>query len=95
MPRAEALLHRVDFAAQVLGVEAFDDLAEEGVAGDLLGAGGFGLAAAAHRQRLLRIGELALEPAAVFDQGGDARGDFVGRGFEGRGGFAQAARRGR
>ena len=87
---AEALLHRVDFTAEVLGVEAFDDLAEEGVAGDLLGAGGFGGAAAAHRQRLLGVGELALELAAFLDQRGDARRDFLGRGFEGRGGFAEA-----
>ena len=36
---AEALLHAVDFAAQALGIEAFDDLAEEGIAANLLGAG--------------------------------------------------------
>ena len=60
------------------------------MAGDLLGAGGFGLRrAAAHGQRLLGVGQLALELAALLDQRGDARRDFVGRGFERGGGFAQ------
>ena len=78
----EPLLHAVDFAAQVLGIEAFDHLAEEGVAADLLGARSFGLAATAHRQRLLGVGQLALEPAALLDQRGDAGRDFVGRGLQ-------------
>ena len=51
-------------STQVLGIEAFDHLAEELVAADMLrapAAVGFGRAAA-HRQRLLRLGQLALEP---------------------------------
>jgi hypothetical protein len=40
-------------------------------------------------ERLLRLGEFAFEAAAVFEQGGDAGGDFVGRGLEGGGGGAQ------
>ena len=45
--RTDALLHRVNGRAQVLGIEAFDDLAEEGMAADLLGPG-------QHRISLLR-----------------------------------------
>ena len=92
---ADALLGLVDQAAQALGVEAFEHLADEAVAADLLGAGRFGLAAAAHRQRLLRLGQLALEPAALLDQGGDARRDLLGRGLERGGGLLAACPRGR
>ena len=37
------------------------------------------LRAAAERQRLLRLGQLALEPAALLEQRGDARRDLLGR----------------
>ena len=47
------------------------------------------LRAAAQRQRLLRLGELALEAAALVDQGGDAGGDVLGRGLERGGGFLE------
>ena len=47
------------------------------------------LRAAAQRQRLLRLGELALEPAALLDQRGDARRHFLGRGLERGGGLLE------
>ena len=86
---ADPRLGLVDQAAQRLGVEPVEHLADEAVAADLLGAGRFGLAAAAQRQRLLRLGELALEPAALVDQGGDARGHLLGRGLERGGGLLE------
>ena len=77
--RADALLGLVDQAAQLLGIDALRAPGRELVAADLFGSGGVGLAAAAHRQRLLRVGELALEPAALVDQRGDPRRHLLGR----------------
>ena len=42
------------------------------------GPGRLGLAAAAERQRLLRLGELALEPAALVDQAATRAGTSSG-----------------
>ena len=53
------------------------------------GPGRLGLAAAAQRQRLLRLGELALEPAALLEQGGDAGRHLLGRGLERGGGLLE------
>ena len=75
--RADPLLGLVDQAAQALGVHAFEHLADEAVAADLLRPRRLGLRAAAQRQRLLRLGELALEPAALVEQGGDAGGHLL------------------
>ena len=88
---ADALLGLVDQAAQGLGIQPVEHLADEAVAADLLRPLlRSARAAAAHRQRLLRLGELALEPAAVVEQGGDAGRHFLGRGLERRGGLLEA-----
>src|SRR3546814_16910772 len=76
---AQGRLVLVDQAAQFLGVQAFDDLADEVHRANLFGAGGLGGAAAAERQRLLRFGQFAFQLAALFDQGGDAGGHFLRR----------------
>jgi hypothetical protein len=56
---------------------------------DLLRARRCGRTAAAHGQRLLRIGQFALEPAAFLDQRCHARGHFVRRRLERGSSFLQ------
>jgi hypothetical protein len=77
--RSDPALGLVDQSAQPLGIEALDDLAEEGDAGDVSGPAASALAAAAaERQRLLRFGQFALELAAFLDQRGDRPGTSSG-----------------
>ena len=88
--RTQLLLHRVNLAAQALGIEAVHDTAEELVAADLFRPGSVLLARATpHGQRLLRVGQLALELAGGLDQGSDPRRNFVGRRLETCRGFTQ------
>src|SRR3546814_12676883 len=57
---ADLLLHIVDRAAQPLGVEPLDALREQLRAADLLDRRAATRRAAAHREPLLRLGDLAL-----------------------------------
>ena len=94
--RADALLHGVDRGAQVFGIQAFDHLAKERVAADLLGRCSVGLGrASAHCERLLRVGELALEALAVLYQGRNPRRHFIRGRLEHRRCLAQLGLAGR
>ena len=77
---AEALLAVVGQRFRSLGETPLDRAADEADAGDRLGlAAGAGRRAATERQLLLRLGQLALELAALVEQRLDAR-RHVGRG---------------
>src|SRR3546814_18795486 len=66
-PRSHARLHLIDCATQPLGVEPLDHLRKEAHAAHLFGASGLARAAAA-RERLLRLGKVALQPRALLHQ---------------------------
>ena len=70
---ADLLLAFVGEAAQILEVDALDRAGEEFHVADRAHAvGGVGLAAAAHRELLLRLGQLALELAPLIHELRDA-----------------------
>ena len=80
-PRAQLLLDRVGGAAQLLGRHALQRAGGEADLADLLEAVG-GAATAANRELAAQLGRLALEPAALLDQGLEAGGQFGGGDLE-------------
>ena len=88
---AEALLALVGEALQVLHLDARDRARHQLDAGDVARPDRSPPAAAAHGELAARLRQLALEPAAVLDQRGEALGRFVDRRLQQAGDLAQAA----
>ena len=78
---------------EVLRVHAFDDAQHGFHTGDFFcSIACFAARRSGKCQRLLRIGQFALQPAAVFRQGQRARGQFGGTCFQCGGGLARQLR---